>query len=68
MNNSEEYNKLKEREAELADIIVDLLKKQNKINTEFFLARKEFRDVCDQLRELEMQEQNDSLDDEQQIN
>ena len=70
MNNSEEYKNLQHRENELAYIIVELLKQQNDINAKLFLARREYRDVCDQLSELNMQEQNsdESIEDEQQRN
>ena len=56
-----------EKEGELADIVVDLLRQQNDINAKLFLARREYRDVCDQLSELNMQEQNsdESIEDEQ---
>ena len=39
----------------------------NDINAKLFLARREYRDVCDQLSELNMQEQNndESIEDEQ---
>lgn len=48
MNNSEEYKRLQQRESELTYTIVELLKEENNINAKLFLARKEYRDVCDQ--------------------
>ena len=48
MNYSEEYKKLEQRKDGLTEFIVSLLNQQNDLNAKLFLARREYRDLCDQ--------------------